>query len=213
MDGKASATVLGCRPSVIKWVGKDLTSDINSNTNDCDSSTLGARTMSSQENKQSKYSDESPGDQQAIVNNDNDEVLLPKSNNAIKTKYDCLVCNQSFKWRSHWKSHLRVHNGERPFQCEICGKTFTRSDGLQCHKKVHLKITKTCSSTNQLHFALEDNTAQVETDTKHNNVFICEHCGRTFVSRVGCRRHTDQKHKGLKYISPIISKHTVITAS
>ena len=69
MDGKASATVLGCRPSVIKWVGKDLTSDINSNTNDCDSSTLGARTMSSQENKQSKCSDESPGGRRSTSHN------------------------------------------------------------------------------------------------------------------------------------------------
>ncbi len=52
-------------------------------------------------------------------------------------RFHCRFCNKPYHWRSHWKAHERIHTGERPFKCEICGKTFTRSDGLQCHRNTH----------------------------------------------------------------------------
>ena len=194
MDVNASANVLGYRPSVIKWVGRDLTSDIIPKSNNCVPSTLGTQAMSVQEHKQDKHFDKLSEDYQAITIN-NDESPFSKITNAKKS-YDCQRCNKSFKWRSHWKSHERIHTGERPFKCEICGKTFTRSDGLQCHKKVHLKITKPCSTANQLHYSLGENT--VQDGMKQDNIFICTYCGRTFSSLAGHDRHKEKKHKGLK---------------
>ena len=194
MDVNTFANVVGYRPSVIKWVGKDLTSDIISKSNDCVPSTLDEDAMSAQEHKQNKHFDELSEDYQVTTIN-NDESFFSKSNNAKKS-YDCQTCNKSFKWRSHWKSHERIHTGERPFKCEICGKTFTRSDGLQCHKKVHLKIIKPCSTANQPHYTLGENT--VEDGIKQDNIFICIYCGRTFSSLAGYDRHIEKKHKGLK---------------
>lgn len=52
-------------------------------------------------------------------------------------RFYCRFCNKPYHWRSHWKAHERIHTGERPFKCEICGKGFTRSDGLQCHRLTH----------------------------------------------------------------------------
>jgi uncharacterized Zn-finger protein len=222
LNGNVSASVLKCRPSVIKWVGKNFTADINSKTDGRDLSTVGtiqAYTMSTQEHKQSKGSHESSEDQQAI----NNESLFRKSNNAER-KYGCLMCKKSFKWRSHWKSHQRIHTGERPFHCEICGKTFTRSDGLQCHKKVHFKIAKPCSTATQPYYVLGNNIVQDATDLKQDNVLvqdatdlkqdnvlICAYCGRTFGSLAGYYRHTNNKHKGLKYSSFIISKYNSLS--
>jgi uncharacterized Zn-finger protein len=191
MDRDVSVTGTGRRPTVIQWVGKNFPSEMNLKTNDCDTSTFNAYAMSTQEHGHSDRSNESSEDQQAK----NDDEPLPVTSNNTKGKYDCLICKKSFKCRSVWKSHERIHTGERPFPCEICGKAFTRSDGLQSHKKVHLKIKKPCPAANQPHYILEDNTVRDKNNMKQK-VFICPHCGRTFYSLAGYYKHANTKHKG-----------------
>ncbi|XP_028400951.1 zinc finger protein 155-like isoform X2 [Dendronephthya gigantea] len=66
------------------------------------------------------------------------KVPVLEASEEKKHRFYCRFCNKPYHWRSHWKAHERIHTGERPFQCEICGKCFTRSDGLQCHKHTHL---------------------------------------------------------------------------
>lgn len=33
--------------------------------------------------------------------------------------------------------HQRVHSGEKPLQCTICGKSFSESSNLSKHKRTH----------------------------------------------------------------------------
>ena len=52
--------------------------------------------------------------------------------------YKCLQCPKTFVYSSDYTRHLRIHSGERPFQCPICGKRANASNNLRKHmRSVH----------------------------------------------------------------------------
>lgn len=53
--------------------------------------------------------------------------------------YECDVCGKKFNTTNYLKSHKLLHSGDRPFVCPIteCAKSFTQSATLRVHMKVH----------------------------------------------------------------------------
>jgi len=51
----------------------------------------------------------------------------------------CLVpdCGRSFSRSDELARHGRVHSGERPFACSVCCRTFSRRDHLSTHVRTH----------------------------------------------------------------------------
>jgi len=63
-----------------------------------------------------------------------------------KKLYVCSVCGHKSKRHYNVEVHLKTHeeNRERPFECEICKKSFCRSHDLERHKVIHKEKMFSC---------------------------------------------------------------------
>ena len=116
----------------------------------------------------------------------------------------CLPCGKVFDTESQLYHHTRsVHQRERPFACETCGKTFHSAARLKNHMNIHTGIRpfpcKICDKK------FMDKDTLMNHMVVHMNVkpYQCEHCG-TFCGR----KHLLKKHLALFHGEQMAKKRT-----
>ena len=75
---------------------------------------------------------------------DNLEINNILSSENATTKYICTDCGKIFWDSKHLEAHERIHRGQKPFPCEVCGKSFTRKASMLEHVARHQGMFK-CS--------------------------------------------------------------------
>ncbi|XP_044744054.1 oocyte zinc finger protein XlCOF19-like [Chrysoperla carnea] len=111
-------------------------------------------------------------------------------NEQLKYHYLCNICGRGVVSRAELKRHLNAHKGVKPFECDICGKSYGRTGALNHHKKtVHLNqrpcVCPICSqafhSKNILQNHMRKHTGE--------RPYSCLVCGKSFGFRCVLKTH------------------------
>jgi uncharacterized Zn-finger protein len=44
--------------------------------------------------------------------------------------YKCDICGKGFSENGNLQNHISIHTGDAPYTCDICGKRFSRNHSL-----------------------------------------------------------------------------------
>ena len=131
---------------------------------------------------------------------------VPKCGREIEN-IECKVCGYVFL-KSSMAVHMRMHSGERPYPCHVCGKDFTTKWNLQLHRWTHAaRSTKPfkCSLCKSAFFRRSDYTAHMHS---HRNVrpYTCNHCGCQFIRKYNCLRHVREHEVNKSFTCNVCGK-------
>lgn len=72
--------------------------------------------------------------------------------------FKCFICDKTYEKWSSLDIHEATHRLDKPYLCDLCGKSFKHSNNLRGHKRIHL-------------------------DESIKKKYVCEICGNAFRSR------------------------------
>ncbi|XP_034039949.1 growth factor independent 1A transcription repressor a isoform X2 [Thalassophryne amazonica] len=105
--------------------------------------------------------------------------------------YKCVTCCKVFSTPHGLEVHVRrSHSGTRPFECDICGKTFGHAVSLDQHRAVHSQersfSCKICGKSFKRSSTLSTHLL-IHSDTRP---YPCHYCGKRFHQKSDMKKHT-----------------------
>ena len=111
--------------------------------------------------------------------------------------YKCPIenCKKFFNNQYRLDIHLMIHQGIKPYECDLCGKCFTEQGTLRSHLVTHSKLkpfkcdlcTYKCKTNPQLKNHYKKH---------HNDIYYykCEKCYLKFSKKAELKHHLNEHH-------------------
>ncbi|KAL4707484.1 hypothetical protein ACJJTC_000236 [Scirpophaga incertulas] len=94
-------------------------------------------------------------------------------------QHQCTLCHKRYNSKVLLSDHMYQHTGDRPYSCNVCGKTFASKYSHQAHLKTH---------------------------SSRPRPFKCTQCGKTFLTQQNLTQH-EKTHTGIKeFVCPVCDK-------
>lgn len=106
-----------------------------------------------------------------------------------KYRYTCDVCDKSFSRSNTLTTHKRIHTGDKPFTCEQCGRAFRQPGNLTRHRLTHTTVKPyVCLQCNKAFNRASNLHTHMRTHTNYKP-FVCDFCGKGFHQKIDMKIH------------------------